>query len=44
MCQDGAIKLIDIGIEGKKRCLVKDYLHGIHGKKLLGKVFNNEKE
>lgn len=44
MCQDGAIQLIDIGVEGKKRCLVKDYLHGIHEKNLLGKVFNNEKE
>ena len=30
--------LTDIAIEGKKRCLVKDYLNGIDKQKLLGVV------
>ena len=30
--------LTDIAIEGKKRCLVKDYLNGIDKKELLGVV------
>lgn len=38
MCLDGALKVLDIGIEGKKRCLVKDYLNGIKDKSLLNKV------
>ncbi|HIT37958.1 MAG TPA: methionyl-tRNA formyltransferase [Candidatus Onthousia faecipullorum] len=35
---DKEIILIDIAIEGKKRCLVKDYLNGIDKKDLLGVV------
>ena len=35
---DKEIILIDIAIEGKKRCLVKDYLNGINKKDLLGVV------
>ena len=35
---DNEIILTDIAIEGKKRCLVKDYLNGIDKKDLLGVV------
>lgn len=35
---DKEIILTDIAIEGKKRCLVKDYLNGIDKKELLGVV------
>ena len=35
---DKEIILIDIAIEGKKRCLVKDYFNGIDKKDLLGVV------
>lgn len=37
-CQNCLIKIKDIKLEGKKRCLVKDYLNGIDKKKLIGKV------
>ena len=37
-CKDSLIKIKDIKIEGKKRCLVKDYLNGIDKSKLIGKV------
>lgn len=37
-CQNGLIKVTDIGIEGKKRCKVHDYLNGIDKNKLIGKV------
>ena len=37
-CQDSLIKIKDIKLEGKKRCLVKDYLNGINKKELIGKV------
>lgn len=40
--KDKIIKLTDIKIEGKKRCLVKDFLNGIKKEEYLGKVFNNE--
>lgn len=39
-CGDGLIKIKEIGIEGKKRCLVLDYFHGIDSKKLIGKVLH----
>ena len=34
--KDNLIKLLDIKIEGKKRCLVKDYLNGIKKDSLIG--------
>lgn len=37
-CKTGAVRVVDIGIEGKKRCLVKDYFNGINKNDLLGKV------
>ena len=37
-CQNGFIKIKDIGLEGKKRCKVHDFLNGINGKELIGKV------
>ena len=41
-CKDGYIEVLDIAVEGKKRCKVKDYLNGIDKSKLVGSVFNNE--
>ena len=35
-CQNGYIKVFEIQLEGKKQCLVKDFLNGT--KKLMGKV------
>jgi len=35
---DFVIKLIDIKIEGKKRCLVKDFINGIKTSDYIGKV------
>ena len=32
------IKLLDIKLEGKKRCLVKDFINGIKKEEYLGKV------
>ena len=32
------IKLTDIKLEGKKRCLVKDFINGINPKEYVGKV------
>lgn len=37
-CGDGYIKILDIALEGKKRCLVKDYFNGIDKNSLVGKV------
>lgn len=37
-CSDGLIYIKDIAIEGKKRCLVKDYFNGIKKESLVGKV------
>lgn len=36
-CQDKKIKILDIKLEGKKRCLVKDYLNGIKKEELIGR-------
>ena len=33
------IKLIDIKLEGKKRCLVKDFINGIKKEEYIGAVF-----
>ena len=35
---DYVIKLTDIKLEGKKRCLVKDFINGINKKEYIGKV------
>ncbi len=35
---DNLLKIIDIKLEGKKRCLVKDFVNGINIKDYLGKV------
>ena len=36
---DYVIKLIDIKLEGKKRCLVKDFINGIKKEEYIGEVF-----
>ena len=36
-CTDVKIKLLDIKLEGKKRCLVKDYINGIKKEELVGR-------
>ena len=36
--KDKQIILTDIKVEGKKRCLVRDYLNGIDKKLLIGSV------
>lgn len=37
-CSDGCIKILDIAMEGKKRCMVHDYFNGIKSESLVGKV------
>ena len=37
-CKDYCIKIIDIKLEGKSRCMVCDYLNGIKKEELIGKV------
>ena len=37
-CNDSLLKIKEIKLEGKKRCLVKDYLNGINKNQLIGKV------
>lgn len=41
-CQDGEIIITELQFAGKKRMLVKDYLNGTDGNKLLGKVLNED--
>ncbi len=36
--QDNLIKLVDIKLEGKKRCLVKDFINGIKIDEYIGKI------
>ena len=38
-CLDGYVKILEIALEGKKRCLVKDYFNGVKKENLVGKVF-----
>ena len=38
--KDKLLKILDLQIEGKKRCLAKDYLNGIKKEELIGKKFN----
>ena len=42
--KDNLIKIKELAIEGKKRCLTKDYLNGIKKEEILGKVFNSEEK
>ena len=37
-CQDGYLKILEIAMEGKKRCMVRDYFNGINKESLVGKV------
>jgi len=37
--KDYVIKLTDIKLEGKKRCLVKDFINGIKKEEFIGKKF-----
>ena len=37
-CQNGLIKIKDIGLEGKKRCKVHEFLNGIKEESIIGKV------
>ena len=42
--KDNLIKILEIKLEGKKRCMVSEYLNGIQNKKeLIGKVLVNER-
>lgn len=42
--KDNLIKILEIKLEGKKRCMVSEYLNGIQNKKeLIGKVLANER-
>ena len=43
-CKDGYVKVLDIAIEGKKRCKVKDYFNGIDKNKLIGSVLKSEQK
>lgn len=38
-CGDGFIKILDIAVEGKKRCFVRDYFNGVKKESFVGKVF-----
>lgn len=37
-CSEGYIKILDIAISGKKRCMVRDYFNGVKSTSLVGKV------
>ena len=37
-CSDYCLKILDIKLEGKSRCMVKDYINGIKKNELIGKV------
>lgn len=37
-CLDSYLKIVEIAIEGKKRCMVRDYLNGVNGASLIGQV------
>ena len=41
-CLDGYIKVLEIGLEGKKRCSVHDYFNGIDKNILVGCVLNGK--
>lgn len=37
-CGDGYLKILELAMEGKKRCMVRDYFNGINKESLVGKV------
>ena len=37
-CGDGFVKILEIALEGKKRCLVRDYFNGTRKESFIGKV------
>ncbi len=37
-CGDGFLKIKEIGLEGKKRCMVRDFFNGVDKMSLVGKV------
>jgi len=39
---DNLIKIIDLKLEGKKRCNIKEFINGIKVEDYIGKVLNNE--
>lgn len=39
-CADGYIKILEIAMEGKKRCLVRDYFNGVKKDSFVGKVLH----
>ena len=41
-CGDSLLKIVDLAVEGKKRCRASDYINGIDKNKILGKVFVSE--
>ena len=42
--KDNLIKIKELAIEGKKRCLASDYINGIKKEKLIGKVLSSEEK
>ena len=36
-CGNGLLKVLEIALEGKKRCLVRDYFNGVKKESLVGK-------
>ena len=40
-CNDGYIKILEIALEGKRRCKVRDYFNGIKKDSLVGKVLKS---
>ena len=42
--KDKLIKIKELAVEGKKRCLASDYINGIKKEEIIGKVFNSEEK
>ena len=40
-CSDGLLMILEIGLEGKSRCMVSDFLNGIKVENIVGKVLNS---
>ena len=38
-CGEGYVKILEIAVEGKKRCMVRDYFNGVKKESFVGKVF-----
>ena len=43
-CNGGYIRVLELALEGKKKCLTRDFLNGVNKKELIGSVLKNEKE